>query len=84
MEKKLYKVMGISYEKLAQHKSIEDIKTFDIIGPGVETIVDAINIRKACFENYPGHYFTIRECTADECFITMSASEVDEMVIFNS
>lgn len=83
MEKNYYKVLGISFAKLAKYNSIEDVNFFDIVGPGLETITDAINYRKKCFEDYPGYYFTIRKRTADECFITMNAAEVDNIINSN-
>lgn len=83
MEKQYYKVLGISYNKLAKINSIEEVNVFDIIGAGVERLVDAINIRKQMFQDYPDYYFAIRKCGEDDCFVTMSTEEVDEIVNYN-
>lgn len=83
MKKHYYKVLGISYNRLAKVNSIEEVKVFDIVGAGVENLVDAINLRKQMFQDYPDCYFTIRKCNEEDCFITLSTEEIDEIINYN-
>lgn len=79
-QKNLYQVVGVHYSKVENLANINKRRNFDIIGPGVEHLVDALNFRKQYFKDYPDHYFTVRKCTAEDCFVVMDTTEVDEII----
>ena len=83
MEKQYYKVLGVTYKELAKYNSIEEVQSFGVVSPGVESLTDALNLRKKFFNDYPNFYFTVRKCTADDCFVTMSTEQVDRVINAN-
>lgn len=80
MKKDYYKVLGIRYSKLAKFNSIEEAKAFDMIGAAVESLTDALNLRKQMFRDYPQCYFTVRKYSAEDCPVIVSPEEVDAII----